>query len=237
MKMSKHTYTQYDVELEAIRKRLLEMGGLVAQQLSDAIAGLGDGDMARLESVIERDRRVNDEEVALDEGCIHLIARHAPTAGDLRMVMTMIQMITDLERVGDEAKKIAKASRQIVESEAAFVPKVELRHVAAMVVDMLHRSLDAFARMDPSSSAEIVRKDKEVDAIFKGIMRQLITYMMEDPRLITRSLDVLFIAKSIERIGDHAKNVSEYVVYMVKGRDVRHEGVDALERAANPDQP
>ncbi|BAL23322.1 phosphate transport system protein [Azoarcus sp. KH32C] len=232
MKMSRHTYTQYDKELDAIRKRLLEMGGLVAQQLSRAIAGLGDGNPAELEIVIEQDRRVNDEEVALDEACIQLIARHGPTAGDLRMVMTMIQMITDLERVGDEAKKIAKAARRILESDSSFVPKIELHHVAEMVVDMLQRSLDAFARMDPSSSPDIVRKDKEVDALFKGIMRQLITYMMEDPRLITRSLDVLFIAKSIERIGDHAKNVSEYVVYMVKGKDVRHEGVEALERAS-----
>lgn len=229
---SKHTLTHFDTELEAIRKRLLEMGGLVAQQLSRAIEALSSGDMATIEAVIEDDRRVNEEEVALDDACILLIARHGPTAGDLRMVMTMIQMITDLERVGDEAKKIAKAGRQIIGSDAMFVPKVELRHVAAMVVDMLQRALDAFARMDPSASADIARQDKEVDAIFKGIMRQLITYMMEDPRLITRALDVLFIAKSIERVGDHAKNVSEYVVYMVRGRDVRHEGIEALEREA-----
>jgi len=227
---SKHTLTHFDTELEAIRKRLLEMGGLVAQQLSRAIEALSSGDLATIEAVIEDDRRVNEEEVALDDACILLIARHGPTAGDLRMVMTMIQMITDLERVGDEAKKIAKAGRQIIGSDAMFVPKVELRHVAAMVVDMLQRALDAFARMDPSASAAIAREDKEVDAIFKGIMRQLITYMMEDPRLITRALDVLFIAKSIERVGDHAKNVSEYVVYMVRGRDVRHEGIEALER-------
>jgi phosphate transport system protein len=230
--MNKHTFTHFDTELEAIQKRLLAMGGLVIQQLIDAIEGLSTADAALVEQVISNDRRVNDEEVALDEACIQLIARHAPAAGDLRMAMTVIQMITDLERVGDEAKKIAKAARRIIDSETAFVPKVELRHISAMVVDMLQRALDAFARTDPSSSADIVRKDKEVDAIFKGIMRQLITYMMEDPRLITHSLDVLFIAKSIERIGDHAKNISEYVVYLVKGRDVRHEGVETLEREA-----
>jgi len=166
MTMTKHTYSQFDTELEAIRKRLLEMGGLVAQQLTRAIDGIGTNDMQLLDQVIADDRYVNDEEVALDDACIHVIARHAPTAGDLRMVMTMIQMITDLERIGDEAKKIAKAGRQIVDSEAIFVPKVELRHVSNMVVEMLHGALDAFARMDPSSSAEIVRKDKEVDAIF-----------------------------------------------------------------------
>ncbi len=230
--MNKHTYSHFDIELEAIQKRLLAMGGLVSKQLVDAIDGLSRSDLALIDAVIDGDRRVNQEEVALDEACIQLIARHAPTAGDLRMVMTAIQMITDLERIGDEAKKIAKASRRIIESETNFVPKVELRHISSMVVDMLHGALDAFARNDPSQSAEIVRRDKEVDAIFKGIMRQLITYMMEDPRLITHSLDVLFIAKSIERIGDHAKNISEYVVYLVKGRDVRHEGVDALEREA-----
>ena len=229
---NKHTFTQFDTELEGLQKRLLEMGGLVVQQLTRAVAALGSGDLATIETVIEDDRRVNDREVELDEACIELIARYGPQARDLRMVMTMVQMVTDLERVGDEAKKIAKAGRHIVDSDAVFVPKVELRHIASMAVDLLQRSLDAFARMDPSSSAEIARKDKEVDAIFKGITRQLITYMMEDPRLITRALDVLFIAKSIERVGDHAKNIAEYVVYMVNGRDVRHEGIEALDREA-----
>jgi len=229
---TKHTLTYFDTELETLQKRLLEMGGLVARQLTRAIDALGSGDLAAIEAVIEDDRRVNEEEVALDEACIQLVARHGPQACDLRLVMTMIQMITDLERVGDEAKKIAKAGRHIIDSDAVFVPKVELRHIASMAVDMLQRALDAFARMDPSSSGEIARKDKEVDAIFKGITRQLVTYMMEDPRLITRALDMLFIAKSIERVGDHAKNIAEYVVYMVNGRDVRHEGIEALEREA-----
>ena len=231
-KMSPHTYSQFDTELERIQKRLLAMGGLVAQQLDQAIEGLDSGNAALIEQVIATDRRVNEEEVALDEACIQLIARHAPAAGDLRLVMSAIQMTTDLERIGDEAKKIAKAARRIIESETGFVPKVELRHIASMAIDMLHRALDAFARSDATSAPDIVRKDKEVDAIFKGIMRQLITYMMEDPRMITHSLDVLFIAKAIERIGDHAKNISEYVVFLVKGRDVRHEGVEALEREA-----
>lgn len=226
--VNKHTLKQFDTELESIQKRLLEMGGLVARQLTRAIDGLDNADVATIEAVIEDDRSVNDEEVALDEACIALIARHSPTAGDLRMVMTMIQMITDLERVGDEAKKIAKAARHIIDSDAVFVPKVELRHIATMALDLLQRALDAFARMDPTPSTDIRRKDKEIDAIFKGITRQLITYMMEDPRLITRALDVLFIAKSIERVGDHAKNIAEYVVYMVNGRDVRHEEIDAL---------
>lgn len=228
----KHTVRYFDTELETIQQRLLELGGLVARQVSRAIEALDNNDLAEIEAVIAGDRRVNEEEVALDEACIELIARQAPAARDLRLVMTMLQMITDLERVGDEAKKIAKAGRQIIDSDAMFVPKVELRHIASMALELLQRSLDAFARMDPTPSPDIARKDKEIDAIFKGITRQLITYMMEDPRVITRALDVLFIAKSIERVGDHAKNIAEYVVYMVKGRDVRHEGIEALEREA-----
>lgn len=231
--MTKHTYTQFDTELNAIQKRLLEMGGLVAQQVERAIDGLSTGDLTLIENVIAQEKQVNAEEIALDEACIQLIARHAPTAGDLRMVMTMIQMITDLERVGDEAKKIAKKARKIIDSDEISVPKVELHHVSSMAVDMLQRALDAFARTDPSLAVEIAHKDKEVDAIFKGITRQLITYMMEDPRLITRALDVLFIAKSIERIGDHATNISEYVVYMVKGRDIRHAGLEEIDREAS----
>ena len=144
--------------------------------------------------------------------------------------MAVIKTITDLERIGDEAKKIAKRARTLHSGDAPFVPRVELRHVAGVAVDMLRKALDAFARTDLNAAAEVVREDKEVDAEFKAIMRQLITFMMEDPRLISSSLEVLFIAKAVERIGDHAKNISEYVVYMVKGRDVRHIGLEAIER-------
>ncbi len=230
--MTKHTFTQFDNELDDLRRRVVMMGELVCSQVVRAIDGLTGNDLNRVEEVIDTEKLVNRREIELDELCIQMIARHSPAASDLRLLMTIMQMITDLERVGDEAKKIAKAARPIIESEAIFVPKVELRHVANMTVEMLNGALDSFVRHDPTTVADILRKDKEVDSIFKGIVRQLATFMMEDPRLITRSLDVLFIAKSIERIGDHATNIAEYVVYMVKGRDVRHEDVDKVEQAA-----
>ncbi|HMX16535.1 MAG TPA: phosphate signaling complex protein PhoU [Rhodocyclaceae bacterium] len=228
--MSEHIVKQFDTELESIRTRVLQMGGLVEQQIVRAMEGLGNGDPLLLEQVINNDHRVNRLEVELDEACVHIIARRQPTAVDLRMIMTVVKTITDLERIGDEAKKIAKMSRRLHDDEAGFAPHIELRHVADVAVGMLKKALDAFARIDLTASAQVVRQDKEVDAEFKGIMRQLITFMMEDPRTISRSLDLLFIAKSIERIGDHAKNLSEYVVYMAKGRDVRHIGLEEMER-------
>lgn len=228
--MNKHIIARFDDELDEIQRRILLMAEYVRTQVADALRGLSENDMVLIEKVIQGDKHVNREEVELDELCIQIIARHAPHASDLRLVVTMMQMITDLERIGDEAKKIAKAARPIVEAESAFVPKVELGYVANLALGMLDNAMDAFARKDISTTADIARRDKEVDAIFKGILRQLATYMMEDPRLITRSLDVLFIAKSIERVGDHATNIAEYVVYMVKGKDVRHNTVEDLEQ-------
>ncbi|MBL8491642.1 MAG: phosphate signaling complex protein PhoU [Rhodocyclaceae bacterium] len=228
--MNEHIVKQFDTELESIRTRVLQMGGLVEQQIVRAMEGLGNADLVLLEQVIENDHRVNRLEVELDEACNHIIARRQPTAVDLRMIMTVVKTITDLERIGDEAKKIAKMARRLHTDDTGFAPKLEMRHVADIAVAMLKKALDAFARIDLTASAQVVRQDKEVDAEFKGIMRQLITFMMEDPRTISRSLDLLFIAKSIERIGDHAKNVSEYVVYLAKGRDVRHIGLEAMEK-------
>jgi phosphate transport system protein len=228
--MNEHIAKQFDADLENIRSRVLQMGGLVEQQIVNAFTALENGDLALAERVIATDHDVNRHEVELDEACAHLIARRQPAASDLRMIMAVIKTITDLERVGDEAKKIAKRARTLHSGDMPFVPRVELRHVSAASVAMLRKALDAFARTDSTVSAEIARQDKEVDAEFKAIMRQLITFMMEDPRMISSSLEVLFIAKAVERIGDHAKNISEYVVYMVKGRDVRHIGLEAIER-------
>jgi phosphate transport system protein len=236
MKMNKHTYSHFDTELEHLQTRVVLMGEKVCEQVTKAFDALAKNDPTLIEEVLVVEKAVNQEEVALDEICIQLIARHSPTAVDLRLLMTIMQMVTDLERVGDEAKKIAKAARPIIESEASFVPKVELRYVVGLAIGMLRSALDAFVRHDLAAAAAIVKQDKEVDAIFKGIMRQLATFMMEDPRLITRSLDVLFIAKSIERIGDHATNIAEYVVYLVKGRNVRHASIDAMEREAREEE-
>jgi phosphate transport system protein len=235
--MNAHTYQPFDHDLKHIRARILEMGGMVERQLSLALEGLSLMSLEQLDDVIEGDKLINRQQEELNEACVQIIARHSPTAADLRMVMTVLMMITDLERIGDESKKIAKAIKHILLAENALVPRVELSQSVRTVIHMLRRALDGFARMDCSSTADIVRQDKEVDAAFKGIIRQLITYMMEDPRTISRGLDVLFIAKSIERIGDHAKNLSEYVFYMVNGRDVRHQKPDAIEsalRQANP---
>lgn len=232
--MSNHTYVQFDRDLNDLRQRVVFMGQSVCQQVRDAMQGLASGDGALIEQVILRDKQVNKEEIALDELCVQIIVKHAPAATDLRMLTTTMQMITDIERVGDEAKKIAKASRHIIEADASMVPKVELRYVAERAVSMLERALDAYVRSDVSAAPELAREDKEVDAIFKGVMRQLATFMMEDPRLITRSLDVLFIAKSIERVGDHATNIAEYVVFMASGRDVRHQSIEDIQQAVRP---
>lgn len=228
--MNDHITKQFDADLENIRSRVLQMGGQVEQQVLKAMEGLTNGDLLLIDQVIANDELVNRAEVELDEACTHLIARRQPAAIDLRMIMTVIKTITDLERVGDEAKKIAKMAKAIHSAEMPFVPPISLGHVANVARLMLRQALDAFARTDLSVAAQVVRQDKEVDAEFKGIMRQLITFMMEDARTISRALEVLFIAKSIERVGDHAKNISEYVVYMAKGRDVRHIGLEGIEK-------
>lgn len=228
--MTEHTLKQFDVELEQIRSKVMQLGGLVERQIDKAMEALTAGDLILCEQVINTDHDVNRLEVELDEACALVIAKQQPAAIDLRMIMAVIKTITDLERIGDEAKKIAKQARALHSADMAFVPKLELRHAANIVIEMLRQSLDAFARTDCSIATEVVRRDKQVDAEFKAAMRQLITFMIEDPRTISRALEMLFIAKSIERIGDHAKNIAEYVVYMEKGRDVRHLGLEVMER-------
>jgi len=230
--MNEHTSKKFDAELEDIRTRVLQMGGMVELQIVKAMEGLSDGDLQLIEQVINNDNRVNLLEVELDEACNQVIAKRQPTAVDLRMVSTVQKTITDLERIGDEAKKIAKTARQIHSSASNAMPQLRLGHIADAVVDMLRNALDAYARLDTVSAAQVVRQDKDVDAEFKGIMRQLITYMMEDPRTISHAIELMFIAKAVERIGDHAKNIAEYVVYMVKGRDVRHTSLEEIEREA-----
>ncbi len=225
---NEHILKSFDTDLERIRSGVMAMAGLVEQQVTRAMTGLGSGDLALIEEVIANDHRVNRYEVELDEACTRLIALRQPAAVDLRMVVTVIKTITDLERIGDEAKKIAKMARAIHTAETGFVPKIDLRPMAEIATEMLRQALDAFARLDLNASAQVVRQDKAVDAGFKGAMRQLITFMMEDPRTISRALELLFVAKAIERVGDHAKNISEYVVYLAKGRDVRHIGTEAV---------
>jgi len=217
-----HTSKQFDAELEAVRTRVLQMGGMVEQQIVRAVDALSSGEMSVIDEVIEDDHRVNALEVQLDEDCSHIIARRQPAASDLRLLIAVIKTITDLERIGDEAEKIARMAKLIYAAERMHMPRMEVKNMASLALAMLRKALDAFARLDVKAALEVVRQDEAVDAEFRAVLRQLITFMMEDPRTISRCLEVLFIAKAIERIGDHSKNMAEYVIYMVQGRDVRH---------------
>ena len=231
MASTEHTSKQFDAELESVRALVLQMGGLVESQIKLAVESLIGGDVALMNRVIADDHRVNAMEVEIDDNCNQIIARRQPAAGDLRMVMTVIKTITDLERIGDEAEKIARMAKLLSQKERMILPRYhEIKNAANLALDMLRKSLDAFARLDLSTAAQVVRQDELVDEEFRTIMRYLITFMMEDPRTISTALEILFVAKAIERIGDHAKNMSEYVVYMVKGRDVRHVTVEEIER-------
>ncbi len=231
--MPEHTLKQFDAELETIRARVLQMGGLVEEQIVRAMESLATGNTQIAVRVVDDDHKVNGLEVAIDEECSTIIARHQPAAVDLRTLMMVVKTITDLERIGDEAAKIARMTQLIYEADRPFVPRTnEIRHMADVALAMLRNSLDAFARLDLTVAARVVRQDDHVDDAFRAILRQLITFMMEDPRTISHAIEILFIAKAIERIGDHAKNMSEYVVYMVKGKDVRHTGPEGVEREA-----
>lgn len=230
---SEHIFKQYDAELETVRSKVLEMGGLVEQQIVNALESLVSVNPKLAAEVMETDRRVNELEVQVDEDCSHIIARRQPAAGDLRMIMMVVKTITDLERIGDEATKIARVAQKIYESDRMYKPRFnEINTMVSLVREMLRTSLDAFARLDVTKTVDVARQDEQVDEQFRAAMRQLITFMLEDPRTISMSLEVLFVAKAIERIGDHAKNIAEYVVYMVKGKDVRHTTVDEMEREA-----
>lgn len=230
--MSEHTNKQFSSDLEATRSMFLQMGGLVETMVRDAMEVLITGDLSLVERIREREKEVNRLEVDIDERISSLIARNQPTAIDLRFLLAVSKMLTDMERCGDEAEKIAKVARRLHESSGNYIPVVELKHMTRDVINMIHQTLDAFAREDPIHAATVVRSDKEVDKEWKAALRHTVTYMIEDPRTISRSIDFIFIARSLERIGDHAKNMAERVIYMVRGDDVRHTGVKTTERIA-----
>jgi len=234
MATAEHLSKQFDVDLEKLRSHMLQMGGLIESQILAAIEGFYTGDIKALEQVIENDRRVNGYEVNIDIECSHIIARRQPAASDLRMIMGVSKAVTDLERVGDEAKKIAVVSKQIHESGRLQVPRlVDVRRTGSIVVGMLRKALDAFARLDSVAAAEVIRDDAAIDEAFRGMMRQLITFMMEDPRTITTALEIVWVARALERMGDHSKNMAEQVIYIVKGTDVRHTNFEDVERQAS----
>lgn len=230
--MSEHTNKQFSAELELTRSSFLQMGGLVEAMVQEAMEAMVTGELSFVDRVRDREREVNQLEVDIDERISLLIARNQPTAIDLRLLLSVSKMLTDMERCGDEAEKIAKMARRLHEDDSRSIPAVELRHIASHVVAMIRDVLDAFAREDSILAATVVRSDKEVDKEWKAALRHLVTYMMEDPRTISRSIDLIFIARSLERIGDHAKNMAERVIYLVHGDDVRHTGVKATERVA-----
>ncbi len=230
----KHLSSQFDADLNAVSSKVLEMGGLVEAQITEAIHALNEFDREAAERVIANEDRLNAMEVEIDEECGNIIARRQPAARDLRLVMAISKTITNLERAGDEAEKIAKRVRRLADEPIARgVNIAEIKVSGEMAVTILRRALDAFARLDTVAAAQIVKDDKEIDQEFRAFVRKLVSYMQEDPRTISVGLDYLFIAKAIERIGDHAKNIAEFIIYIVKGTDVRHQPRDLLDREAN----
>ncbi len=227
-----HTSKQYDAELEQVHSQVVLMGRLVERQLAYATEAFRRRDLVLAERVAVAEPEINALEVSIDELCTTVIARRQPNSNDLRLIMMVLKTITDLERIGDEAKKIGLVTSRIFGPSARHVPRItEVIPAAELVGDMLRRSLEAFGSLEIGDAPGIARQDIEVDEHFQSILRQLLTYMIEDPRTISASLDIIFLAKSLERIGDHAKNISEYVVYMIKGKDVRHVTVEEMEQA------
>lgn len=226
---SEHIYKQYDADLQSIRAKVLEMGTIVEEQLSEAVQSLVDADTKLAEKVIRRDEEVNDLEIDIDEDCSLLIGKRSPVAADLRNVLMMIKIIGDLERIGDESTKIANATIRIIENDIMSKPQFKnINSMLGSVQLMLRQALNSFARLDTTETIEVLEKDKEVDEEYRSHMRQLLTYMLEDPRTISMSLELMFVTKSLERIGDHAKNITQSVICTVKGTDVRHSSIKEI---------
>lgn len=226
----KHLSTQFDSELSAISTRVMELGGLVESQIRRAIYALSQFSVDVANEVSAAEVRVNAMEVDIDRELSNIIARRQPTAVDLRLLIAISKATANLERVGDEAEKIARMVRSIIDSGAPrSLPSLELRVSADLASGLLRKALDAFARLDTTAAVSILKEDNLIDQEFDGFVRKLITYMMEDPRMISPSLDLLFLAKAIERIGDHAKNIAELIIYVVKGADIRHTSMEQIE--------
>lgn len=231
----KHLSTQFDAELSGISSRVLEMGGLVESQVAQSIYALTHftGDVAS--QVLQQEERVNQMEVEIDRDLSAIIARRQPTARDLRLLIAVSKSIANLERVGDEAARIARTVQRLINSGVSSrlrLPVADLSYESELAIAQLRKALDAFARLDTAKALEVLKADDQIDQEFEGLMRKLITFMMEDPRTISSSIDLVFVAKAIERVGDHAKNLAEAIIYVVKGADVRHATMDKVEDAA-----
>jgi phosphate transport system protein len=226
----KHLSTQFDSELTSVSSQVMELGGLVESQIRRAIFALSQFSVEVANEVTANEARVNAMEIEIDRDLSSIIARRQPTARDLRLLIAISKTTANLERVGDEAEKIARMVRSIIQSGAPrSLPSLELRVAADLASGLLNKALDAFARLDVNAAVTILKEDDLIDQEFDGFVRKLITYMMEDPRMISPSLDLLFLAKAIERIGDHAKNIAEFIIYVVKGEDIRHSSMEKIE--------
>lgn len=229
----KHLSSQFDAELKGLCSSLLEMGGMVETQILDATRAFTEMDVELCKAVIDREKLINSKEIEIDSACTEIIARRQPTARDLRLVMAVSKAITNLERAGDEAEKVAKRTRRIIRSGAEHKINVaEIIISGQLALKQLIQSLDAFARLDRDAAVEIVLDDRQIDEEFRAFVRKLTSYMVEDPQTIATGLDMLTIAKSIERIGDHAKNIAEFVIYVVGGDDIRHTPKKELHKRA-----
>ena len=228
----KHLSTQFDAELSGISTRVLEMGGLVESQVAQAIYALTHFSGETASQVLAQEEKVNAMEVEIDRDLFSIIARRQPTARDLRLLIAISKSIANLERVGDEAARIARTVQRLINtgvSSRMRLPVSDLAFEAELAVTLLRKALDAFARLDVEKAIEVLKQDDQIDQEFEGLMRKLITFMMEDPRTISSSIDLIFVAKAIERVGDHAKNLAEVIIYVVKGTDVRHNSVSDVE--------
>ena len=228
----KHLSTQFDNELSGISTRVLEMGGLVEVQVAQAVYALSTFDAEIATQVLRDEELVNRMEIEIDHDLSSIIARRQPTARDLRLLIAVSKTIANLERVGDEAARIARTVQRLLNSGMSSrlrLPVADLSYESELATKQLRKALDAFARLDVEAAIEVLRHDDQIDQEFDGLLRKLITYMMEDPRTISSSIDLVFVAKAIERVGDHAKNLAEQIIYIVKGTDVRHNAVDMVE--------
>tara|TARA_R110002049_G_scaffold285793_1_gene467345 strand:+ start:6840 stop:7553 length:714 start_codon:yes stop_codon:yes gene_type:complete len=230
---SQHISQQFEKELQDVRSRVLAMGGLLEQQVSNALEALMTGNTELARQAIDTDKEVNSLEMSIDEECIQIIALRQPTAGDLRLVTGILKTITDLERIGDEATSIARMALNLSEKDRPKKNYRELQTLGNHVRTMLRDALDAFARFDVDQAVKVANEDQYIDAEYESIVRQLITYMMEDPRAITRVIDMIWSARSLERIADHAHNVCKHIIYLVEGKDVRHLSIEKMEKVLN----